>query len=56
MTTTRLVHCHTPGTTDVRLWLDVEFPEGDVEVEHTAECDRVSYGDECVGGCPVVNV
>lgn len=29
-------------------------PEPDVRVEHTFECDLVSYGDDCVGGCPTV--
>lgn len=42
----------TPQTSDVRTWLAATAP--DSYVEHTAACDHVSCGDECVGGCPVL--
>lgn len=45
---------YTPRTNLVSDWLDQEFPEGDVIVQHTEECDRESAGDQCQGGCPVI--
>lgn len=45
---------HTAPTTDAVAWLEENFPEGDVAIEHTSECDHQSVGDECLGGCPIV--
>lgn len=53
--TTQVVHGYTPATADAVDWLDDTYPEQDVAILHTGDCDRVSRGDECVGGCPVVN-
>lgn len=51
----QLVQGYTPSTDDVREWMEGEYPEGDVAVVHTWECDLRSCGDECVGGCTVVS-
>jgi hypothetical protein len=53
MNTTQ-IHSYTPATDDVRGWLDDAFPEGDMVVDHTPECDIKSCGDQCQGGCAVV--
>lgn len=45
---------YTEPTSDVRAWLDARYPEGDVVLEHTSDCDRQSTGDECAGGCAVL--
>lgn len=50
-----MIHDYTPPTADVADWLDSIYPEGDVVVQHTADCDLRSHGDECIGGCPVVD-
>lgn len=50
-----MIHTHTEPTNDVRAQLDSTFPERDVAVIHTPECDRVSCGDQCIGGCPIVD-
>lgn len=47
------IHTYTPRTADVATWLDETFPERDVVIAHTAACEQVSCGDECVGGCEV---
>lgn len=44
----------TERTDDVVAWLEAKYPEGDASVSHTEECDRVSCGDECIGGCEVL--
>jgi hypothetical protein len=49
--TTEGVPTETPATGDVRAWLDtLAVP---VVLTHSAECDRRSCGDECLGGCSV---
>jgi hypothetical protein len=53
--TTNTIHASTHAVDDARTWLDDNFPEGDVSIDHTADCDSVSYGDQCIGGCLVVN-
>lgn len=50
-----MIHERTPRTEDGRSWLEARYPEGDVVIDHTAECDRASAGDECQGGCPVID-
>jgi hypothetical protein len=43
----------TPKTDNVITWMDEQYPEQDVAIAHTQECDQVSTADECIGGCRV---
>lgn len=49
------VHGYTDPTTDVRTWLAVNFPTGDVAVAHSAGCSAMSNENECHGNCAVVD-
>jgi hypothetical protein len=51
----KMIHCTTPSAVNISTWLDEKFPEGDVVVEHTERCGHASFGDECIGGCDVVD-
>lgn len=49
-----MIHGYTEPTADYLAWVDARYPERDVIVEHTSACDQQSHGDECIGGCPIV--
>jgi hypothetical protein len=51
-----MVHDYTPITNDAPAWMEAKFPEGDVRIKHSSRCDALAKGDECIGGCEVVDL
>lgn len=46
---------YTPRTDDVHEWVKSSYRDHrNLVVQHTTECDLVSAGDECIGGCKVM--
>lgn len=55
MTMGEHVHGWTKPTDDVKAWLATVYPAGGVRVDHTTRCEVMTFGNECLGDCPVID-